>query len=348
MNSDWQAFLVSQSARIHATGEAQLPTAPAVPDCALMDLSHLGVIRVRGADASSFLQGQLSNDIREVSAEHTQLSSYCSPKGRMLVCLRVVRLGDDLLLVLPQTRLEATLRRLGLFILRSRVTLEALTDQWVLLGLAGDGVETLLRGCFPSLPVLPNNLVHQGVLTLIRMPGPTPRFLILGPTNPVKDLWLGIVPPAVPVGPDYWSLLEIRSGTPSVHPETVEAFVPQMVNLQLVDGVSFTKGCYTGQEVIARTQFLGRLKRRMYRAEVESPHLPRPGDELYCHESASGQGPGRIVDAQPSGKGRYELLAVVEIEAAERGGIRIWEDGPELRILPLPYPFPEEGEQSQD
>lgn len=340
MHTEWQAFLISQSAQIGPTGEAEFPGAPLQAPCALMDLSHLGLIGVRGADAAMFLQGQLTNDIREVSTEHTQLSSYCSPKGRMLDCLRVMRLGDDFLLVIPRTRIGTILQRLRLFVLRARVTLTDVSDQWVLVGLAGDCSEGLLKASFPVQPTLANNAVHQGVLTLIRMPGPTPRFLLLGPPEAVATLWLGIVPPAIPVGAAYWSLLEIRAGIPSVRPETVEAFVPQMVNLHLVDGVSFAKGCYTGQEVVARTQFLGRLKRRMYRAEVESPLPPRPGDNLYCRESESGQGPGRILEVQPSGVDRYELLAVVEIEAAEGGEVRLGEGGAVLHFLPLPYPLP--------
>ncbi len=347
MNSEWQAFLSSQSVRLAPTGEVESPLSPPWPPCALMDLSHLGLIAVGGADAAGFLQGQLTNDIREVSAEHSQLSSYCSPKGRMLACLRVIRRGDAYLLGLPRTRLEPILQRLRLFVLRSRVTLVDVSDQWVQVGLVGDCAEGLLRGTFPVLPDLANNAVHQGPLSLVRMPGPTPRFLLLGPAAELSALWLRLAPPAIPAGAAYWSLLEIRAGIPSVHPQTVDAFIPQMANLQLVDGVSFTKGCYTGQEVVARTQYLGRIKRRLYRAEVQSPGPPRPGDELYCRESASGQGPGRIVDAQPSGEGRYELLAVVEIEAAEGCEVRLAEGGPVLRFLPLPYPFPAEEVPSQ-
>jgi folate-binding protein YgfZ len=347
MNNEWLSFLISQSARIGPGGEVEFPGAPAQADCALVDLSHLGLIAVRGADGASFLQGQLTNDIREVSGEHSQISSYCSPKGRMLACLRVLRRGEDYLLLIPRDLLEPFLQRLRLFILRARVTLEDVSDTLVQVGLAGDCAEALLQQSFPVLPALANNAVHLGRLGLIRMPGSTPRFLLLGPAEAVAALWSRLSPPAVPVGAAYWSLLEIRAGIPAIHPETVDAFIPQMTNLHLVDGVSFTKGCYTGQEVVARTQYLGRLKRRLYRAAVESPMPPRPGDPLYCQESTSGQGPGQIVDAQPSGAGRYELLAVVEIEAAEGGRVRLSADGPVLRFLPLPYPIPAEGESSQ-
>ena len=135
----------------------------------------------------------------------------------------------------------------------------------------------------------------------------------------------------------YWSLLDIRAGVPSVYPETADAFVPQMANLQLIDGVSFTKGCYTGQEVVARMQYLGKLKRRMYLAEVEAAaHPAGPATTLYVPGSTSEQASGRVVDARPSGDGRYELLAVVEIEAAEGGEVRLGAEGPRLTSRPRP------------
>ena len=140
------------------------------------------------------------------------------------------------------------------------------------------------------------------------------------------------------VGRDFWALADIRAGIPSVLEETVEAFVPQMANLQLVGGVSFTKGCYTGQEVVARMQYLGKLKRRMYLAHVVSANAPKPGDELFARGSTSGQGAGKVVDAQPAGDG-YDLLAVIEINSLEQQSVHLGEAGPALELLDLPYEF---------
>ncbi len=342
MNSEWQAFLISQSAQIDHRGRVHFPASPPSAPCALMDLSHLGLISVRGEDAGSFLQGQLTNDVRELSLEHSHLSSYCSPKGRMLAFFRLLRRDEEYLIQLPRAKVQLILERLRLFVLRARVTLEDASDRLAGLGIAGQCAEALLGTDFDPLPALANNAVHRGPLTLIRMPGPTPRFELLGPPPKLAEEWRRLAPPAVPGNADFWSLLEIRAGIPSVHAETTDAFVPQMANLHLIDGLSFTKGCYAGQEVVARIQYLGRLKRRMYLAEVESPAPPSPGDELFSPRSESGQGTGRIVDAQPAGENRYELLAVVEVEAAEGGDVRLGENGPLLRWLPLPYPFPDE------
>ena len=346
MNSEWQAFLISQSARIDEQGQVHFPGSPDAAGCALVDLSHLGLIEVKGPDAVGFLQGQLTNDVRELSQEHTQLSGYCSPKGRMLACFRMMHLGDSYLLQLPLTKLPIILQRLRLFVLRARVTLEDASDRVARMGVAGDCAEDLLRERFGQLPALHNNVVHKGSITLIRMPGATPRFELLGPPAPLAAEWARLAAHTIPVDAAYWSLLEIRAGIPSVYPETTDAFVPQMANMQLIDGVSFTKGCYTGQEVVARMQYLGRLKRRMYLAEVTASAAPRPGDELFSSQSESGQGAGKVVDVQKTDGDRYELLAVVEVNAAEGGAVCLGEDGPELRFRPLPYPFPPEKESA--
>jgi hypothetical protein len=142
-------------------------------------------------------------------------------------------------------------------------------------------------------------------------------------------------------GPDFWALLDIRAGLPTVYDQTAEAFVPQMANLQLVEGVSFTKGCYTGQEVVARMQYLGKLKRRMYLARIAAADVPPPGTDLYAPGSESGQGTGKVVDARRAPAGDIEALVVVETGSAETGDVRLGgPDGPPLTFSPLPYPLP--------
>jgi folate-binding protein YgfZ len=139
--------------------------------------------------------------------------------------------------------------------------------------------------------------------------------------------------------------MDIRAGIPNVFEDTVEAFVPQMANLQLVGGVSFTKGCYTGQEVVARMQYLGKLKRRMYHARVDAGQPPTPGTEVFSPSSDSGQGAGRIVDAAASPDGGYEVLAVLQISSADANDLQLGDiDGPALQLMELPYAF----EQSED
>lgn len=312
------------------------PLATAFPACAICDLSHFGLIKISGPDKRAFLQGQLTNDINAVSEELAQLSSYCSPKGRMLGSFWIFQRGDDLFLQLPQSRLPAILKRLQMFVLRSQVELEDVSNSLARFGLNGDCAEILL-------PYVPENekASHTGdSVTVIRIPGETPRYELIGPPETMTALWKNASVRAKRVNRDYWALMDIRAGIPNVYDETVEAFVPQMANLQLLDGVSFTKGCYTGQEVVARMQYLGKLKRRMYRAHIDTEERPAPGTELFSPSSESGQGAGRIVDAAPAPDGGFEVLAVLQISSAEAGDLHLQSaDGPTLTLMDLPYPF---------
>jgi len=340
MNTEWKRFIDAQSGTVDASGQTRFAASPAEADCALMDLSHLGLIRAVGPDAETFLQGQLTNDVRELSDGHTQLAGHCSPKGRMLASFRVLRLDDTYYLQLPRVALPSALKRLRMFVLRAKVTLEDASDSLVCIGLAGACAPALLGRQVGELPQTDHGMTRSGALTVIRIPGPGPRFEILGPVEAMRPLWQALAEQATPMDGSYWNLLDIRAGLPSVYPETADAFVPQMTNMQLVDGVSFTKGCYTGQEVVARMQYLGKLKRRMYYAEVDSATPPKPGDELHAPGSTSEQASGRVVDAQATADGRYALLAVVEIGAAEAGEVRLGSDGPKLTFKAPPYGFP--------
>lgn len=327
----------------HQRVAARAPEAPVFPDCALTGLGHLGLIRASGEDVRTFLQGQLTGDIRGATPGSAQLSAYCSPKGRMLAGLLIFQRGDDLFLQLPADRLPAVLQRLRMFVLRAKVTLEDVSDSLARVGLSGDCAGALLA----AVPDTAMASVEHDGLTIIRLPGDRPRYEVIGDVNAVDALWQRAGAKATLTGPAFWTLMEIRAGVPNVYDETVEAFVPQMANLQLLGGVSFTKGCYTGQEVVARMQYLGKLKRRMYRGRVDTDSLPARGTELFSPSSESGQGAGRVVDAAPSPDGGFEVLAVLQISSADADDIRIGDaDGPRLELLDLPYAFPADDAQS--
>jgi folate-binding protein YgfZ len=315
MNPDWQAFLSARGASIiddggANDGAATFPgaSAEAEPGCALTDLSHLGLLAVGGPEATDFLQGQVSNDVRELSDTHSQFSSHCSPKGRMLANFRLLRIEDSLFLVLPRAQVPTLHKRLKMFVLRAQVTVDDASDALVCFGITGTCTDAALSNLFGDLPTGDNDLRRAGDSALVRVGGAVPRYLYIGPTADARALWEAAAGAgAVETHPNLWALHDIRAGLPTVWPETADAFVPQMTNMQRIDGVSFHKGCYTGQEVVARMQYLGKLKRRMYLAEVsaapsgEGNELrPKAGDELTAADSSSGQGPGRIVDARPS------------------------------------------------
>ena len=326
MNSDWSDFIASRG------------SAEAAPSCALCDLSHLGLIRASGAEAAAFLQGQLTSDTRLISPSRAQLSAWCSPKGRMMATFLAFQYGDDLYLQLGAERLAQVLKRLRLYVLRTKVELSDASAELARIGLAGDCATTILGDPLPGEAF---TVLRQGDLAIVRLPGDRPRFEVVGPVPAVRALWEQAEGRAVRAPPAFWSLLDIRAGVPTVCDETADAFVPQMANLQLVDGVSFTKGCYTGQEVVARMQYLGKLKRRMYYVRIPAAEVPRPGTDLFAAGTESGQGPGKIVAAERSPEGGVEALAVVEVAGAEGGEVRLGgADGPILEFRPLPYAFP--------
>ncbi len=330
MNTAWSDFLQSRP----------IAEPAAEPGCALNDLSHFGLIRVEGEDAEKFLQGQLTNDMRQVTEAHSNLAGWCSPKGRMLANFRCFRRGEAYYLQTPAENLAPMLKRLGMYVLMSKVTLADASDELMRLGLTGDCAEQLLAQHFTAIPDQANGVTHQNDLTLIRLPGAQPRYELLGPVAALSGFWQAAESDAVRMGEDYWALQDIRAGVPVIYPATSEAFVPQMTNMQLVDGVSFTKGCYIGQEVVARMQYLGKLKRRMYLAHVICDTPPKAGDELFSPGSTSGQGTGKVVDARPA-DGGYDLLAVIETASAESDQVCLGEAGPRLQLQELPYPFAE-------
>lgn len=344
MNSQWKTFLESRSARIDDEDNVRFPDVPLEADCALADLSQLGLIAVSGPEAEGFLQGQVTNDVTQLSTACSQLGSHCNPKGRMLASFRLFKLDDTIYLQLPRARVEATMQRLRMYLLRTKAKVEDASDRFAAIGIAGGCAPSLLASHFDAVPEQDNGVARGGDLVAIRIPGPTVRFELLGAVSTMEAMWEHLVGTATVVNADYWALLDIRAGIPAVYPQTVEAFVPQMTNLQLIDGVSFKKGCYTGQEVVARMQYLGKLKRRMYRARVSAERQPVPGDELHCPTSKSAQATGRVVDARANRNGDYELLVVVEIDAAQTGGVRLGgPDGPALSFSDPPYGFPPEG-----
>lgn len=354
MVNDWHAFLGQAGAvitddRVEHFGNPQQELTNAVDGDVMADLSHFGLLRVEGPDSLNFLQGQFTNDVRLVTDDRSQLSSHCSPKGRILTLFRMFRRGDAYYLRMPAALLPPTLERLRKYILMSKVTLSDASDELLRIGLSGPHAIAALSRQLDRLPNGVDDVAHGNDLTVIRIAGRHPRVEVYGPVASIRTLWESMRSVAQPVGASAWALLDIHAAVPTVFPETVEAFVPQMVNLQLIDGVSFRKGCYTGQEVVARMQFLGKLKRRMYRAHIDGDNAPRPGDDLYCAHSDSGQGAGKVVDARPAPRGGFDLLVVAQVSLLDAGDtIRIRDEhGAQLQFAPMPYPFPTDEEEQQ-
>jgi folate-binding protein YgfZ len=305
------------------------------------DMSHRALIRVSGPDAATFLQGQLSNDIRLVDAERSQISSYNSPKGRMLAVVRILRRGDDYLLQLPAALVDDLVRRLRMYVLRARVTLENAQARWLQVGVSGAGCAPKLEAVTALRPPDAGNCATDDGLMVARVPGSTPRFELIVAADAASGTWRRLRAAGLAaVGPAAWSWLDILAGLPVVLPATADAFVPQMANLDVLDGINFAKGCYTGQEIVARMQYLGRLKQRMYLAHVDGDAVPLPGDPLYASDFGE-QAAGTVVDAQPAPGEGCDLLAVAQTASADRGELHLGRaDGPRLTLRSLPYRVP--------
>jgi tRNA-modifying protein YgfZ len=263
-------------------------------------LAQLGLIEARGPDALAFLQGQLSNDVRKVGPERAQLSSYNSPKGRMLAVLHVLRQDDAFLLELHASLLDAVLKRLRMYVMRSKLTLAALADR-ATLGLAGPDAAAVLAAAGLPAPAEPLACAWTGDVAVVRRLGATQRFTVLVPLARRDALWARLGAGAQAGTPEDWRRLDIEAGVPTVYPETQDRFVAQMCNLDALGGISFDKGCYTGQEIIARVHYRGAVKRHMEMRRLEGP-APAPGTRLEA---------GEVVDAaQAAGAGSVALVVV--------------------------------------
>ena len=301
----------------------------------ICDLSFFAVIGFSGNDALSFLHNQLSCDVAGLTSETSTYGSYCTPKGRMLTTFLLWRLGDDFLMQLPSALREPIQKRLSTFILRSKVKAADASNEWIKLGLAGKGAAALIGRSFGQVPQAAHGVAHLDGSTIIRLP--VDRFEIVAPKHKAPIIMESLAGEADMAEPEYWDWLDIRAGVPVITPATQEQFVPQMANLDVIGGVSFTKGCYPGQEIVARMHHLGKLKQRMYLANITADERPQPGDKLYSADTGK-QSSGMIVNAARSPEGGYDALAVIQIASAERGDVR-WKspDGLSLKFLSLPY-----------
>ena len=350
MKIEWKSFLENSGAEFaddkvesfgNPTRERQIIHAGST----ICDLSHYGLIAAYGDDAVDFLQGQFTNDIAQVDGGHSQLSAYCTPKGRMLANFRVFKQGETLYLSLPQPLLQAVLDRLRMFVMRSKVTLEDASDSLMRFGLNGPNAADQLKTNIDSIPCETNECAQSKDYTIIRTHGDDGRFEIYGHIEAVSKLWQSLDVDATPVGAPIWELLNIQAGIPVIAPETIEAFVPQMANMALLDAINFKKGCYTGQEIVARMHYLGKLKKRMYRVSVECEEAPKAGDKIFAENSTAGTGTGTIVSAELNADGVYEALAVVQISDVEGKTLQLGDaDGAVVTVLELPYSF--EAEES--
>ncbi len=307
--------------------------------CSALLVENLAVIRVRGPQAADLLQAQTSQDVQQWDGQSVRLAALCNPQGRMLADFRIVRpSGEEFWLLLDASIAAQTLQRLRMFVLRLKCTLDDATGaiaRWGLLGAAGCELPPALGVSWPAADW---GVTRAGAVTLIRLPQPygQQRALCLierETADASQEAALQALPPLLP---DEWALQDIRAGLPHISAATQTAFVPQMINFELIGGVNFKKGCYPGQEVVARSQYRGTLKRRM--ARLVAACAMQPGQEVF-HTADPGQPCGLVVAAAAAGAGQWEALAELKLSAMEDPqGLRLGAaDGASLQLAPLPY-----------
>jgi folate-binding protein YgfZ len=343
MNQDWQNFLTTQGAQIQDgavlnLGDAAAELIATRDGTVLCDLSQFGVIKVSGDEAQGFLHNLFSSDVNALTPQHALPSSFNTAKGRALATFLIWRTSTEFFLHLPQSLLAAIQKKLTMYVLRSKVKIANASDEIVSLGLSGANAAALLQQHFPTLPQNPLDAVQHADSVVICLGAE--RFQINTTPSGAIALWEKLSASAKPVGSPCWDWLNIRAGIPVILPPTQEAFVPQMANLDLTGAVNFKKGCYPGQEIVARMQYLGKNKRRMYLAHVDADSAPQPGAELFSMEM-EGQSCGLVANAAAAPGGGYDMLAVVQIASHDAFPVHLGAlTGARLQFQPLPYPFP--------
>ncbi|MGE7956644.1 YgfZ/GcvT domain-containing protein [Pseudomonas sp. NPDC089530] len=294
-------------------------------------LSHEGVLAVRGPDAGKFLQGQLTCNLNYLSDSQSSLGARCTQKGRMQSSFRILLEGDGCLLAMATELLEPQLADLKKYAVFSKAKLGDETALWARFGLSH--ANALLTGLGLELPAEDGAVARNDGLIAIRVSADRAELWVAADRAESLHRTLAAQLPEGDL--NQWLLGQIRAGIGQVMPQTRELFIPQMLNLQAIGGVSFKKGCYTGQEIVARMQYLGKLKRRLYRVALDADELPEPGTALFS--PTHGSSIGEVVIAARAEQ-NIELLAVLQAEAVEDGNLHLGAlEGPGLQLLDLPY-----------
>lgn len=317
-----------------------ISTLPAMETGYFSALNDLSLIEVTGENAAEFLHNQLSNDVQHLNTVEARFAAYCTPKGRMLASLLFWKTGSSIFLQISST-LQATIqKRLQMFVMRAKVKLNNVSDGYVAMGLGGENAGKTLQAWFPQLPESVNAKIDNEFGSLIRATDAFghARYEWIIQREVLENIWAELEVKFTHVDSNVWRRAEILAGIPHITDKTQELFVPQMVNFELIGGVNFKKGCYPGQEIVARSQYLGKLKRRMFIAEILANDV-QAGMEVFSSIDAS-QPCGTIVNAEIQDQNSFICLVELKVADQETGKIHLGSNTASmLKFLPLPYPM---------
>ncbi len=344
MNNDWKNYLLSKGAQYTASGafhfsDESTDNQKAESTNVICDLSHFSLLVFAGDDAATFMQGQFTNDVEKVNEETSQLSAFCNNKGRMIANFRLFQYQQNYFLSLKNSLVEPGIAHLQNYILRAHVAIQDVSEQLIHLGISGDNAMELLSPFVKNINSEIDSISHNENYIIIRVAGLKPRYEIFCSFEHAKTLWEKITEQAEAINSSAWDYLNIQTGIPYIDANTSEEFVPQMANMELINGVSFTKGCFTGQEIVARMHYLGKLKKRCYKVHIDTEDKPLSGDKLFAENAKSGQNTGTIIQAEKNPESGYDALAVIQIADTESNLFLNNADGPVVTVKELPYSF---------
>jgi len=339
MKAAWKTFLIDQGAefeedKLVSFGNPNRERRIAPQGAVLSNLADRGLLEVSGEDAVSFLQNQLTNDITKISETVHQLTAWCNPKGRIIANFRAFKRGQSIYLIMAKDLVETVMTKLSRYVMMSKVTISDATESLVHFGYAGENAEHDLKLILDNVPTAPDETLNLGALSILRLPGNTPRFEVFGDVTEASKLWSQCNVRAAPVSSQAWDFMNIRAGRPVVTAPCSEEWIPQMLNFIAIEGVDFQKGCYPGQEVVARLNYLGKTKRRMYHLLIETDKVPACNDSIV---NAQGTEVGKIINAVANPDDLVECLAVLKIAGSEAPMFLSKSEGPAISLLELPY-----------
>ncbi|MDC0127634.1 folate-binding protein [Methylophilaceae bacterium] len=289
-----------------------------------LKITNLDVIVIKGKDAETFLQGQITNDIKLIKDEEKAIyAGYCSPKGRLIAFFLIIKVWDNYFLFCPTSISDEISKKLSMYILRSKVELEKTPDNtsyFIFYG--GTNSEEVFKNIWGNVPYPtkimettqhPNEQNTTGLLSITKLPDEKGRFLVVGESKTIKMIYDEIFPNLDGTDSNSWNASDIEAKIPNVFKETQEKFIPQSLNLDLINAINFKKGCYTGQEIVARTHYLGKPKRRMYLGSIITDKPPKLADEIFVETSKVGQ----IINFYKKGKNYYRILFEILIETLD-------------------------------
>lgn len=334
MNENWKKFLLSQHAATVGNGDIYFPSAATVLRPSLYPLSHLTVLTVAGKDAAKFLQSQCTCDINTISVTHSGMGALCNPKGRAIATFLIGKKDEAFLLVLPAVLTETVINTLRRYILRAAVTIADNGADYCLIGIGGMAE---MPANYP-LPQRVYEIAQCSGDTLVYFPATPPRYLLIAAADSAPVHWTALRECGfTPADTCKWRHLDVAAGIPWLDAAGSEQFIPQMLNLDRLGGIGFNKGCYTGQEVVARTQYLGTVKRRLYYAECPATAHCEPGISIIDLDAGPEAIAGKLLAAYREDE-LLHMLVVLQSGNADSKNLRLQNaEQDKISVKPLSY-----------